>query len=145
MRSTETSRTCETILRFYSYENYVKIHLQLSVSCVHTKVHMSSHTYRSVNFKEGKKSFSKNTPRTSQGKVQCMSMSRWSSFHAPVHSTAFAMDRQFCRRDMDTGIKKDIWSVMEDFAKPPGDKDLTKMKSQYQMFVDVVDSNQVTV
>jgi hypothetical protein len=46
---------------------------------------------------------------------------------------------------MDTGIKKDIWSVMEDFAKPPGDKDLTKMKSQYQMFVDVVDYNQVTV
>ena len=36
------------------------------------------------------------------------------------------------------GIKKDIWSVMEDFAKAPGDKDLSKMKSQYQMCVDVV-------
>jgi hypothetical protein len=47
--------------------------------------------------------------------------------------------------DMDTGIKKDIWSVMEDFAKVPGDKDLKKMKTQYQMFVDVVDSKQVTV
>jgi hypothetical protein len=25
---------------------------------------------------------------------------------------------------MDTGIKMDIWSVMEDFAKTPGGKDL---------------------
>ncbi len=39
---------------------------------------------------------------------------------------------------MDEGIKKDIWSVMEDFAKAPGDKDLIKMSTQYQMFVDVV-------
>jgi hypothetical protein len=22
----------------------------------------------------------------------------------------------FCRRDMDRGVKKDIWSVMEDFS-----------------------------
>ena len=36
------------------------------------------------------------------------------------------------------GIKKDIWSVMEDFAKTAGGKDLSKMKEQYQMFVDVV-------
>ena len=43
------------------------------------------------------------------------------------------------------GVKKDIWSVMKDFAKDPGDKDLRKMKSQYQMFVDVVGSKQVTV
>ncbi len=47
-------------------------------------------------------------------------MTRWSDFHAPVHSVAFAMDRQFCRRDMDAGVKKDIWSVMEDFSKSPG-------------------------
>jgi hypothetical protein len=46
---------------------------------------------------------------------------------------------------MDTGIKKDIWSVMEDFAKTLGGKDLSKMKVQYQMFVDVVDFKQVTV
>ena len=72
-------------------------------------------------------------------------MSRWSDFHAPVHSAAFAMDRQFCRRDMDAGVKKDIWSVMDDFSKAPGGKDLSKMKAQYEMFVDVVGSNQVTV
>jgi hypothetical protein len=30
---------------------------------------------------------------------------------------------------MDAGIKKDIWSVMEDFAKSPGGKDLSKMKT----------------
>ena len=34
---------------------------------------------------------------------------------------------------MDAGIKKDIWSVMEDFAKAPRGKDLSKMKAQYQM------------
>jgi hypothetical protein len=48
-------------------------------------------------------------------------------------------------RDMDPGIKKDIWSVMEDFAKAPGGKDLRKMKVQYHMFVDDVGSTQVTV
>jgi hypothetical protein len=46
---------------------------------------------------------------------------------------------------LDAGIKKDIWSVMEDFAKAPGDKDLSKMKAQYQMFVYTVGSKQVTV
>jgi hypothetical protein len=51
----------------------------------------------------------------------------------------------FCRRDMDGVVKKDIWSVMEDFSKAPGDKDLRKMKAQYEMFVDVVGSKQVTV
>ena len=72
-------------------------------------------------------------------------MSRWSDFHAPVHSAAFAMDRQFCRRDVDVGVKKDIWSVMEDFSKAPGGKDLSKMKTQYEMIMDTVGSKQVTV
>ena len=58
-------------------------------------------------------------------KLHNVFMSRWSAFHAPVHSAAFAMDRQFCRRDMDGGVKKDIWSVMEDFSKAPGGKDLS--------------------
>ncbi len=35
--------------------------------------------------------------------------------------------------------------MMEDFAKAPRGNDLSKMKSQYQMLVDVVGSNQVTV
>ena len=43
------------------------------------------------------------------------------------------------------GVKKDIWSVMKDFAKAPGGKDFSKMKAQYQMFVDAVGSKQVTV
>jgi hypothetical protein len=71
-------------------------------------------------------------------KLHNVFMSRWSVFHAPVHLAAFSMDRQFCRRD-------NIWSVMEHFAKDPGVKDLSKMKTQYQMFVDDVGSNQVTV
>jgi hypothetical protein len=46
---------------------------------------------------------------------------------------------------MDAGVKEDIWSVMEDFSKDPGGKDLSKMKAQYEMFVDAVGSKQVTV
>ena len=46
---------------------------------------------------------------------------------------------------MDTVVKKDIWSAMEDFSKSPGGKDLNKMKTQYEMFVDDVGSQQVTV
>jgi hypothetical protein len=44
-----------------------------------------------------------------------------------------------------TSVKKDIWSVMEDFSKSPGGKNLSKMKAKYEMFVDAVDSKQVTV
>ena len=87
----------------------------------------------------------KGLDETIRTKMHNVFMSRWSTFHVHVHSAAFAMDRQFCRRDMDAGVKKDIWSVMEDFSKAPGGKDLSKMKAQYEMFVDTVDSKQVTV
>ncbi len=76
-------------------------------------------------------------------KLHNVFMSRWSAFHAPVHSAAFAMDRQFCRRDMHVRVKKDIWSVMEDFSKAPGGKDLSKMTTQYEMFVDAAGVKQV--
>ena len=32
-----------------------------------------------------------------------------------------------------------------DFSKAPGGQDLTKLKSQYSMFVDALDSKQMTV
>jgi hypothetical protein len=86
----------------------------------------------------------KGLDETIRTKMHNVFMSRWSAFHAPVHSPDFAMDRQFCRRDLDPDVKKDIWSVMEDFSKAPGDKDLSKMKAQYDMFVDAVGSKQVT-
>jgi hypothetical protein len=54
-------------------------------------------------------------------------------------------DNQEWSSDVDAGVKKDIWSVMEDFSKAPGGKDLSKMKTQYEMFMDVVGSKQVTV
>ena len=41
-------------------------------------------------------------------KMHNVFMSRWSGFHAPIHSAAFAMDKQFCRRQMDHGVKTDI-------------------------------------
>ncbi len=87
----------------------------------------------------------KGLDETIRTKLYNVFMSRWSSFHAPVHSSAFAMDRQFCRRDLDADVKKDIWSVMEDFSKAPGGKDLSKMKAQYEMFVDAVGSKRLTV
>jgi len=34
---------------------------------------------------------------------------------------------------------------MEDFSKAPRGKDLRKMKTQYEMFVDDVDSKEVAV
>ena len=33
-------------------------------------------------------------------KMHNVFMSRWSAFHALIHSAAFAMDKQFCRREM---------------------------------------------
>ena len=86
----------------------------------------------------------KGLDETIRTKMHNVFMNRWSAFHAPMHSAAFAMDRQFRRRDMDAGVKKDIWSVMEDFYNDPGGKDLSKMKSQYEMFVDAVGSKKVT-
>ena len=87
----------------------------------------------------------KGLDETIHTKLHNVFMIRWSVFHVPVFSPPFAMDRQFCRRDVDTGVKKYIWSVMEDFSMTPGGKDLSKMKSHYEMFVDAVVSKQVTV
>ena len=43
-----------------------------------------------------------------------------------------------------TGSRRvNIWSVMEDFLKAPGGQDLTKLKSQYSMFVDTLGATQV--
>jgi hypothetical protein len=64
-------------------------------------------------------------------------------YSKPIHGLDEV--KQFCRKEMDEGIKKDIWSVMEDFSKAPGDKDFSKMKTQYVMFVDVVISKEVCV
>jgi hypothetical protein len=41
-------------------------------------------------------------------KMHNVFMSRWSTFHASIHSAAFATDKQFCRREMDEGIKKEL-------------------------------------
>ncbi len=54
-------------------------------------------------------------------------------------------DYQEWSSNVDADVKKDIWSVMEDFPKAPGGKDLRKMKTQYEMFMEAVVSKQVTV
>ena len=78
-----------------------------------------------------------------RNKMYNVFMSRWSTFHAPIHSAAFAMDNQFRRREIDHGVKTDIWAVMEDFSKAPGGPDFSKLKSQYALIVDAVGSKQV--
>ena len=85
----------------------------------------------------------KGLDETKLKKIHNVFMRRRSVFHAPIHSAVFAMDKQFCRREMDHQVKKDIWTVMEDFSKSPGVQDLRKMKPQYPMFVDGLDSKQV--
>ena len=47
---------------------------------------------------------------------------------------------------MDPDVKTDIWSVMEDFSKDPGGKDLSKMKTQCDMSgtVDIPSQYRVT-
>ncbi len=40
---------------------------------------------------------------------------------------------------------KSLSQLLEDFSKTPGGKDLSKMRAQYEMFVDDVVSKQVTV
>jgi hypothetical protein len=37
-------------------------------------------------------------------KMHNVFMRRWSVFHSPIHSDTFAMDKQFCRREMDEGM-----------------------------------------
>jgi hypothetical protein len=71
-------------------------------------------------------------------------MSRLKSRMKKVGGTLMS-DKQSCRREMDEGIKKDIWSVMENFSTTPGGKDFSKMKTQYTMFVDAVVSKQMCV
>ena len=98
----------------------------------------------------------KESPPTSRGphrnrflEVQAEIRARMASDKKTLLAEANASAKRmgaFCRRDMDgEGVKKDIWSVMEDFSKAPEGKDLSKMKAQYEMFVDTVGSKQVTV
>jgi hypothetical protein len=65
-------------------------------------------------------------------KLHQVFMMRWSVFHGPSHSLLCFWNGptiKFCHRDMDDGVKKD-------FSKTPGGKDLSKMKSPYDMFVE---------
>jgi hypothetical protein len=68
-------------------------------------------------------------------KLHKVFMSTWSAFHAPVHSAAFAMDRQLCRRGMDDGVNMDIWSVIEEFPKAPGGKDSDYSECTEKLFI----------
>ena len=70
--------------------------------------------------------------------MECISCSHSLIFFCNVQTILWEGDGS-----VDHGVKKDIWSVMEDFSKAPGGQDLTKLKSQYSMFVDDLGSKQV--
>ncbi len=79
------------------------------------------------------------------GNHLCLGNGKTVLMRTPTQAEFVECWSNFVGRDMDAGVQKDMWSVMEDFSKDPGGKDLSKMKAQYEMFVDDVGSKQVTV
>jgi hypothetical protein len=41
----------------------------------------------------------------------------WNTFHTPVHSTYFIMDKTFYHMEHDDTVRKDIFKVMDPFFK----------------------------
>ena len=59
-------------------------------------------------------------------------MNRWSVFHAPVMTVDLKLHPEFCRRDKDEGVDKDVDKVIQDLAKASGAPSATRMKLQYE-------------
>ncbi len=49
-------------------------------------------------------------------KVHDLFMVRWNTFHAPVHSVCFLMDKGFCLMDHDSEAKLKLIQVIKDFC-----------------------------
>jgi hypothetical protein len=49
-------------------------------------------------------------------KVHALFMARWNTFHAPVHSACFLMDKAFCRMEHDSAAKLELIQVIKDFC-----------------------------
>ena len=49
-------------------------------------------------------------------KVHALFMTRWNTFHAPVHSAFFLMDKGFCHMEHDSVDKLELIQVINDFC-----------------------------
>ena len=49
-------------------------------------------------------------------KVHTLFMSWWNTFHTPVHSGCFLMDKGFCRMEHDSVAKLELIQVIKDFC-----------------------------
>jgi hypothetical protein len=72
-------------------------------------------------------------------------VNRWYAFHAPIATAAYVMDREFCRREVSSLMKKELYAVMRDFSKAPGSPSFFDMKSQYAEFESAVGCKRVSV
>jgi hypothetical protein len=70
-------------------------------------------------------------------------LNRWAAFHAPIMSAAFVMDKEFCRRDLSSEMRTDVYAVMKDFATAPGSPSYNDMKAEYAVFRDALGSQKV--
>lgn len=73
-----------------------------------------------------------------------MYKNRWYSFATPVMTAGFAMHPEFCRRELQTVQKKEVHTVMADFARSPeAPYSFTQMKKEYAEFQRAVSQEQV--
>lgn len=72
-------------------------------------------------------------------------VNRWYAFHAPISTAVHVMDREFCQREVSTYMKRELYAVMEDFAKAQGSPSFLDMKSQYAEFESAVGCKRVSV
>ena len=47
-------------------------------------------------------------------KVHALFMARWNTFHTPVHSTCFLMDKAFCLMEHDSAAKLELIQIIKD-------------------------------
>jgi hypothetical protein len=64
--------------------------------------------------------------------------SRWYAFHAPIMTAAFAMEPQFCQRELDGQLRSELYKVMLDLSKMPGAPDYHDIKSEYIAFQEAI-------
>ena len=75
-------------------------------------------------------------------------MARWNTFHTPVHSACFLMDKAFCLMEHDSAAKLELIQVIKDFCTvetADGTKvgrDWKVVKSEYVSWQEVIPRKQ---
>jgi len=80
-----------------------------------------------------------------RAKVHDIFISRWSAFHSPVFAAAYTLSPEFCRREVNAEIKKEVHTVMLDLVKLPGapTKSNQDLKAEWSSFQMALGRNQV--